>query len=532
MKYIFSIIMFVVCAYSSPLTPDEAFKFSVNEDTQSFNINLNISKGVYLYKSELKIIKNNNDITNTFNFHQVDFKDNNEVFFNNLKFDFPKFTIKNNDNIKIHYQACSLDGLCYQPLVTNFVYEDGVMVLKYANKELRKNNDFNDYENVLSSSFFIALLTFFVYGLLLSLTPCTLPMVPIISSILVKNSGKNPIVSSIIYVLGMSISYTIIGIIAASIGSGVQSFFQNKYVIISFSLIFIILAFSMFGFYEIKIPSFITNKLNNKISKLSGILGIFFMGILSALIVGPCVAAPLAGLLIYIAKTNDILLGASTLFVMSIGMGIPLIAIGFGFKFVTGAWMQEINKFFAFVMLALAIFFLDRILYEEIINVLYAILGIIFVISFRLFESTKSKFRLCFKVVLLAVLAFCIILLYKTFNKQEISVQENLNFEIVKSSEELILDDKNIIYFTADWCDNCKIMSKTTFKDSNVVNSFKKFKLIKIDLTKPNDFEDKISKKYNIFGPPVIAIVNKDGTLLKQIIGLVDTKTLLKELEI
>ena len=533
-------ILFSVFLFAEALTPDEAFKFLIDNNKQFLNIKINLSDDVYLYKDELKITKNEENITTTFNLDGAVIKDDKEVFFNELNFDFPIYAFKNKDNIKIYYQGCSLEGLCYQPLVASFVYENDRLNLKYANKELQKlkkeklqkEQVGSDYEiTLLNSTFIFSLFTFFIYGLLLSLTPCTLPMVPIISSILIKSSGKSPIISSIIYVLGMAISYTIAGVVAALLGSGVQAFFQNQFVIFAFSGIFILLALSMFGFYELKMPNLITNHINSKMSKLNGLIGIFLMGVLSALIVGPCVAAPLAGLLIYIANSNDIILGASALFCMSIGMGIPLIAIGFGFKFITGAWMQNINKFFGFALLCIAIYFLSRVLNEQIINTSYAILGFIFVVYFNLFESAKNKFHLAFKVVLVGVLAFSIILLNKTYNHQEIILENKAKLEFVKEDNNLELKGKNIIYFTAKWCENCKIMDKTTFKDDLVINALNKYNLIKIDLTNPNEFEQAMAEKYKVFGPPVLVIVDGDGKVLKQIVGLVDSNTLLKELD-
>ncbi|MBZ7975580.1 protein-disulfide reductase DsbD [Campylobacter sp. RM12637] len=534
MKFIINILIFCVLAIANPLPPNEAFKFQLENNSQANFIKLNLNPDIYLYKNEIKVLLNNENITNKFDLSNAVLKDNVEVFYNTLEFDFPNFTLKNNDNIKIFYLGCSTEGLCYQPLVASFNYQNDKLVLEYDNKEAlklkkEKQSTQNEYESkLLNSSFLISILTFFVSGILLSLTPCTLPMIPIISSILAKSSGKNPIISSIIYVLGMAISYTIAGIIAALVGSGVQVFFQNPIVIILFSLIFVILSLSMFGLFELKMPNFIVNSVNKKSSKYSGIIGVFLMGVLSALIVGPCVAAPLAGILIYVANSNDVLLGAFSLFFMSIGMGIPLIAIGFGFKFITGSWMQYVNKFFGFILLGIAIFFLERIINENITNILYALLGISFVVFFGLFENTKNKFFLFFKIILVLILAYSFILLNKTFNPSNNISQQNLEF--TQAKEKLNLSSKNIVYFTASWCENCKVMQNTTFKDKEVINELKNYNLIKIDLTNPNQFEQEMAETYKVFGPPVLLVLNDKGEVLKQIIGLVDAKTLLKEL--
>lgn len=534
MKKLLILLCLFVSLFSQALPPEDVFKFNIHNKNEASYIEFNLDSSSYLYKNELKIHLNNDDITHQFDLGESKEKDGEEIYENSFQLDFPKFLLKNKDNIKIYYQGCSKEGLCYQPLVASFTKNDDVLSLDYANKEARKikNESKNIFEVDLNkSSYFIALISFFFSGLLLSLTPCTLPMVPIISSILAKSSGKSPVASSIVYVIGMAISYTAAGIVAASIGSGVQEFFQNPYVIIAFSLVFVLLALSMFGLYELKMPNFIINSINSKSSKLSGIFGVFIMGVLSALIVGPCIAAPLAGILIYIANSNDLFLGGSALFAMSLGMGLPLVLIGFGFKFITGAWMQEINKFFAFLLLAMAVYFLERIVDEQITNTLYAILGICFCVFCGLFETSKSVFKKVYKIFMVIILIFSNILIYDTYFKSEIVVNNTEELHFMQAKTQLKLEEKNILYFTAKWCENCKIIQRTTFKDKEVINALNHYNLIKIDLTKPNEFEQEMAKKYQVFGPPVLIIVDKQGRVEKQIIGLVDAKTLLKELD-
>lgn len=534
MKKILTLIILSVLVLAEALSPNSAFKFQIFNNKENVNIKLQLSPDVYLYKDELKITLNGENVLNELSLKAPSYKDNIAIYTSELEFTFPNFILKDNDNIKIYYLACSTQGLCYQPLVSSFNYNNGILNIEFSNKEaakLNNNQSKSEYEiKLLNSSFLINILTFFISGILLSLTPCTLPMVPIISSILAKSSGKNPIISSIIYVLGMAISYTIAGVFAALLGSGVQAFFQNPIVIIAFALIFVILSLSMFGLFELKMPSIFVNKINQKSSKYSGAIGVFLMGVLSALIVGPCVAAPLAGILIYIANSNDVVLGGASLFAMSIGMGIPLIAIGFGFKFITGAWMQGVNKFFGFVLLAVAIYFLSRIVDEKIIDILYAILGISFCVFFKLFENSKNKAYLFFKIILVLILAYSFMLLNKALNDDKTILIQEEKLEFIQAREKLDLKSKNILYFTASWCDNCKIMQKTTFKDKDVINALNHYNLIKIDLSNPNKFEQEIAEKYKVFGPPVLLVLDDKANVLKQIVGLLDAKTLLKEL--
>ncbi|MBZ7994534.1 protein-disulfide reductase DsbD [Campylobacter canadensis] len=524
-------LIFFICFFvrADILEPNQAFMPSVNKDEQFVHISIKLADDIYLYKDSFALFINNVDDTKFIDFKKAEIKEKQEVYFNEFSFSIPLFKLEQNNSIVIYYQGCSMQGLCYQPLKSKFNINNSKISVDYINKQANKKEE-NLYEESLNSkSFFIVIFSFFLAGLLLSLTPCTLPMIPILSSILANLSSKRTLLASIIYVLGTSLTYTISGVIAALLGSGLQEIFQSKIVIIIFSLIFVLFAVSMFGFFNIQMPNSMQNSLLKINSKQSGFVGIFIMGALSALIVGPCVAAPLATLLIYIANTKDVFLGASALFTMSIAMSIPLIVIGFGFKFLkSGAWMQVINKIFAFIMLVMAVYFLGRILSEEITNILYALICFASVIYFGLFDEIKSKFAFIIKYILLLIFVFALYLTFSVF--MEKNNAKTLEFKIASSKEEMLLQDKNLIYFTADWCENCKELAKTTFKDERVINKLSKINLIKIDLSDVNDFEKELTQKYQIFGPPVMMIVDKNMNVENKIIGYVDANTFLKKI--
>ncbi|WXG20490.1 cytochrome c biogenesis protein CcdA [Campylobacter concisus] len=239
-----------------------------------------------------------------------------------------------------------------------------------ANPEFTELSEDQSIANELSSkNFFISLATFFGYGLLLSLTPCVFPMIPILSSIIVSKGGslnaKKGFLLSLVYVVAMSLAYALAGVGASLLGFGIAGALQNIYVLGAFAAIFVILSFSMFGFYDIKLPSKFENLISKKSQNSSGLVGVFIMGFASALIVSPCVAAPLAGALLYIAQSGDAIYGGIMLFVMGLGMGAPLLVIGLSSGKLLprpGGWMDEVKKFFGFLMLIMAVWILSRVL--------------------------------------------------------------------------------------------------------------------------------------------------------------------------
>lgn len=524
-------LIFFTCFFikADVLEVNKAFMPSISKDEQFIYISIKLANDIYLYKDSFSLFVNEVNDTDFIDFKKAKIKENQEVYFKEFSFSIPLFKLKQNNSIVIYYQGCSTQGLCYQPLKSKFNINNNKISVDYINKQANtKKSDLYE-ESLKSKNFFIVIFSFFVAGLLLSLTPCTLPMIPILSGILAKLSSKRTFLASIIYVLGTSLTYTISGVAAALLGSGLQEIFQSKIVLVVFSLIFILFAISMFGFFNIQMPTSIQNSLSKINSKQSGFFGIFIMGVLSALIVGPCVAAPLASLLIYIANTKDVLLGASALFTMSIAMSIPLIFIGFGFKILkSGAWMQVINKIFAFIMLFMAVYFLGRIFSEKITNILYALICFASVVYFGLFDEIKHKFAFIIKYILVLVFAFALYLIFSVFIEQNNA--RKLEFNLVNSKEEMLLKDKNLIYFTADWCENCKELAKSTFKDERVVNKLSKINLIKIDLSIVNKFKKELTQKYQIFGPPAMIIVDKNMNVQEKIIGYVDANTFLKKI--
>jgi len=363
-------------------------------------------------------------------------------------------------------------------------------------------------------------------------------MIPILSSIIVQHtkdsdghmSSSRGFFLSLVYVLSMSVAYTFAGVLAGVFGANIQAMLQNPFVIIAFVSIFIALAFSMFGYYELTLPSSWQTKLSKKSddsSKGNGIAGIAIMGFLSALIVGPCVAPPLAGALVYIGQTGDAVLGGLALFVMSLGMGVPLLAIGMGAgKYMPkpGGWMMAVSKVFGVVMLAVAIWMLDRIVPFEVTIGLVTLLSLG---SAYYLIKNGNKFG---KLVAILLVVFSIVFMAKGLEKKD----DTLHYTYVKTVQELdevVSKSKKpvMIDFWATWCVSCIELDNITFANKEVQKELINFTLVKVDVTKNSDDDKELMKKFNLFGPPALIFYeNGVENKKKRIIGFKNSEEFLK----
>jgi thioredoxin:protein disulfide reductase len=379
-------------------------------------------------------------------------------------------------------------------------------------------------------------------------------MIPILSSIIVGASQKEDMTASkgfflsLVYVLSMSLAYTIAGVIAGVFGANLQVALQNPYVLTVFAAIFVALAFSMFGYFEIKLPQSIQTKINKTTDgkEKQGILGIAIMGFLSALIVGPCVAPPLAGALVYIGQTGDAFLGGAALFVMSLGMGVPLLLIGLGAgKFMPkpGGWMESITRIFGIVMLGVAIWLLDRVLDATVIMYLWALLLIGTAIYLKIYQHILAQV-LTVAIFVLGVSLFVGAIsgatnplnpLEKFTSTKGIVASDKLVFNKIKNIEELELAIKNsskpvMLDFYADWCVACKELEEITFKDEQVIAKLKNFTLLQADVTANNDDDKALQKRFEIVGPPGLIFWDENNTEIKasKIVGYKNPKDFLE----
>ncbi len=470
----------------------------------------------------------------------------------------------NKYEIEVKFQGCSKAGLCYAPMSEKFILDFAtnevkkeVVVKEEKKEELTTNLSETDSiaNSLKDGSALLVIATFFGFGLLLSLTPCVFPMIPILSSIIVgaskneKMTGSRGFILSLVYVLSMSVAYTIAGVIAGIFGANLQVALQNPYVLVTFALLFVALAFSMFGYYEIKLPDSLQTRLNKSTDgkEKQGLTGIAIMGFLSALIVGPCVAPPLAGALVYIGQTGDAVLGGLALFVMSLGMGMPLLIIGAGAgKFMPkpGGWMEGITRIFGIVMLGVAIWLLDRVLNPTVIMFLWSFLLLGSAIYLKMYRHILAQL-ITLVVFLLGVVLFVGAVSgatnpLKPLEKftQGAVVQTSsmkLDFKKIKNIEELKQaikeSDKPIMLdFWASWCVSCKELEEITFKDEEVIKRLQGFTLLKADVSENNDDDMALQKMFGVVGPPALIFWDKDKNEVKasRIVGYKNPKEFLE----
>lgn len=413
------------------------------------------------------------------------------------------------------------------------------------------DNDSEQLEGLLlNRSLPIVLLIFFGLGLLLSFTPCVLPMIPILSSIIVGQgkvvSRKTSFILSSGYIFGMAVTYTLAGVTAALSGTMISSALQNIWVLGSFSLVFIFLALSMFGFYELQLPSGFQTYISKRISSGSGsLIGVTLMGAFSTLVVSPCVAAPLAGALLYIAKTGNVITGGAALFFMALGMGMPLLLVGlFAGELLpkAGAWMELIKKGFGILLLGVAVWLLQPVAPHTSVmlawSVLFAGSGLFF---YQMVSKTVQK-----KISRYSWQAFSgVLCLYgliifsglvsgsvnplnpvELFQDKLGDGQQSVRFVEVHSLAELeSLVKKSqkpvMLFITADWCSWCRKM-KQTFEDKRVRHELHDFSALIIDISESTKEDKRLLRRFGIYGPPGMVFLAPDNNnmlMFRSIIG-------------
>ena len=387
----------------------------------------------------------------------------------------------------------------------------------------------------------LVLLSFFGFGLLLAFTPCTFPMIPILSGIIVGQgehiSRLRALVLSLAYVLGMAFTYALAGVAAGLSGTMLTAALQNVWILGSFALVFVLLSLSMFGFYELQMPSALQSKLSETASHRKGgsLGGVATMGVLSALIVGPCVAAPLAGALLYIAQTGDAVLGGMALFVMALGMGAPLLAVGVGTRSVLpriGPWMEGVKKAFGVMLLAVAVWLLTPVVPAIVTMLAWAALLIfsgIFLHALDPLPNNAKNWMRFWKgagvVMLLAGAAMLIGTLagsrdplqpLAVLRADAAAATAQPRFERIDSIQELELrlasaNTPVMLDFYADWCVSCKEMERFTFSNAQVAQRMDRMLLLKADVTANTEEHKALLQRFNLFGPPGIIFFDADG---------------------
>ena len=475
-----------------------------------------------------------------------------DIFRGQLDITYPIVSSMSDGMIKIRYQGCADAGLCYPP-TTKQVYltQVGTTSIAESAQNIKKTSAESSKQAVISEQFEIAsllsseqsllvtLLLFLGLGIGLAFTPCVFPMYPILSGIVIGQgktiSTSRAFTLSFVYVQGMAITYSLLGLLVASAGVQFQAGLQHPAILIGLIVIFVLLAVVMFGAYELQLPSAWQEKLNAMSNQQTSgsYLGVLAMGAISGLVASPCTTAPLTGILLYIAQSGDLVLGFSALYVLSLGMGIPLILFGVtGGKLLpkAGNWMNVVKVTFGFMMLAVAIMFVERLVVHVVTDIAWALLGLT---TFTYFYVMNQNSQTSFYKGLRALLIFIGLFVSAGYGYQTISAIGASNThgqsgESIVALPEFIhvtsLEDLNqavanansqgktvMLDLYADWCVACKEFEKYTFPDSQVVAALSGSVLMQIDLTDTTDSNLAFMEQFSVLGLPTIMFFNTQG---------------------
>jgi len=573
------------------LEMDDAFIIDADALDDEIIVRWSIADDYYLYKHRFNFSAENITLSEPYipeGLHKTDeYFGEVEVYYKHIEITVPYTDPQSDVFLTVGYQGCADAGLCYTPTKRYIRFnkqDDGTLsilpgIVKKKPSDLpsakvpsviSKQNgkttsgSSNNLSSVLAEeNLFWTLITFLVAGLLLTFTPCVLPMIPILSGIIAgQGESITPMKAfrlSFIYVQAMAITYALLGILVAQAGSSLSGYLQSPLILSIVAVLFILLGLSMFGLYEIVLPEFIARHLRGASEKQRGgnYLGVAVMGIISTLIVSPCTTAPLTAALLFIANSGDILVGGLSLYFLGLGMGIPLLIIGVSEGRLiprAGAWMESIRNLFGFIMLAMALYITDYLIPGPVYLMLWGVLFITVAVFFGVFTKITSKFQLLRKVMTVSIFSLGIIylagglmgngrLLQPLENIQDTTERSSLPFQKFNSLDELheLLErarDKEqpvMVDFFAEWCVACYEFEDYTFSDNRVQEflSEKQVVLLQADVTVNSKIDIELMENYRILGLPSILFFKADGTELvaKRATGYESAETFLLRLK-
>ncbi len=568
------------------LEPEAAFALTLEQSGNDVLAKWQIAKGYYLYQERLGFSITSGEVQlgkpvlpaaqqkNDPNFGDV------MIYKDQLVVKLP-VTGQGEFELLVKYQGCADAGLCYPPQQQTARFTANasataspVVQASASDFDAQANAELSETDqiaNMLSGgNLWLIAGAFFGIGLLLAFTPCVFPMIPILSSIIVGQGAglttRRAFVLSLVYVLAMASTYTVAGVLAGLFGANLQAAFQNPWILSVFSAIFVALALSMFGFYELQLPASLQAKLADMSNKQQGgtLAGVAIMGLLSALIVGPCVAPPLAGALIYIGQTGDALLGGAALFALSMGMGVPLLLVGTAAgKFMprAGGWMDGVKAVFGVSLLAVAIWMLSRILPDALVLLMWSALAIASAVYLGALESATSGWQKLWKALGLMLLAWGLFLLLAVASSGKsaltplahlvsgqvvmqtggqataahpvftrVSNMTELNDALAKAQDQ----QKSVMLdFYADWCVSCKEMEAFTFSDVAVAAQMAGLILLQVDMTDNTAEHKQLLKTFGLVGPPAILFFDPQGQEVRsaRVIGFMKAPAFLQQLQ-
>ncbi|WP_373945941.1 protein-disulfide reductase DsbD (plasmid) [Vibrio chagasii] len=541
---------------------DQAFPFNYYQQDGKVLLDWQVKEGYYLYQHSLSFSGQNLAIGNVEledgKPHQDEFFGEVSVYTQPLFVQVPLQSYQDGSQLIVKYQGCAEAGFCYPPetrvidiapfeatgssdTAAKTTSNQANTSPQVASPKAEVANNTTPQSSApvskeasladkLGDSWWTPLL-FLALGVGLAFTPCVLPMYPILTGIVLgggKLSQGRALMLSFIYVQGMALTYTLLGLVVASAGMQFQAAMQHPYVLIALSVLFVALAMSMFGVYNLQLPSSVQTWLNNQSNKQQGgnTLGVFAMGAISGLVCSPCTTAPLSGALLYVAQSGDLFTGAIALYALAMGMGIPLILVAvFGNKLLpkAGSWMDKVKVVFGFILLAAPIFLLERIIPELWATALWSALG--FIAFGWLYHSKNAlpfggwKQSAVGIIAMLGLFASAQPALNYWFAEKSVVVEQQIQFARINTVEELeiqLIEAKKLgkpvmLDFYADWCVACKEFEKYTFHQADVENKLSDFVLLQADVTRnmPQDIE--LLKQLQVLGLPTIEFWDSEG---------------------
>jgi len=547
------------------LEPEKAFRFSARAAAGTVEVRFAIADGYYMYRDKFRFAAEGNPAVRLGapefppgQRHKDDFFGEVETYRKHVTIRLPAQG-EGRFDLKVTSQGCADVGVCYVPM------DSQATLLLAAGAEARFSLFASDLEiaRLFEGNAALVLAGFLVFGVLLTFTPCVLPMIPILSAIIAGEGRRlnksRALGLSLSYVLGMALAYAVAGVAAAYSGSLIAAALQNAWVLGAFAAVFVSLALSMFGFYELRVPGFLHQHLHSAHSRLRGgqVASVAAMGVLSAVIVSPCVAAPLAGALLYISQTRDVLLGGAALFAMALGMGVPLVAVGVSEGALlpkAGAWMEGVRKFFGVLLLAVAIWIVSPVIPAMAQMLAWGVLLIASAMFLRATDplpaSVPGWWRVWKAVGIVALVAGVAFVVGAFSGSRDLlrplaeiskapEVRAALPWTRVASLEDLEMKLKApgrpvMLDFYADWCVSCKEMEAFTFSNPQVRAALDRMLLLQADVTANSEADKALLKRFSLFGPPGIIFFDADGREIKglRVIGYQNAERFLKTLSL
>lgn len=517
---------------------DQAFTFDFEQQNHQLTLKWQIRPGYYLYRQQIKLVPQQA----TLGFftlpaglsHKDEFFGEVAIFKQQLNLSIPLQQAAAKASLSVTYQGCAEAGFCYPP-ETRTIPLDAVSVSSTLPTPISTDP--------APASLPFSPLWALLIGIGIAFTPCVLPMYPLISGIILgrerPHSSGRILALAVVYVQGMALTYTLLGLVVAAAGLQFQAALQHPYVLIGLSVLFIALALSMFGLYSLQLPSSLQTRLAtwSNIQRGGSLTGVFLMGALAGLICSPCTTAPLSAILLYIAQSGNMWIGSGTLYLYALGMGIPLVIVTlFGNRLLprSGPWMQYVKEAFGFVILALPVFLLERVIGDLWGLRLWSLLGLAFFgWAFALSLNTPRGWARALQLLLLAATVIAARPLqdwaFGTASAQRANLP-HLSFTRINSVEQLDLALRQaqgkpvMLDLYADWCVACKEFEKYTFSDAAVQAKLANMLLLQADVTANNAEQAALLKRLQVLGLPTILFFNGAGQELRtqRVTGFMD----------